>query len=106
MRGLPLGVVEVGWDCNDGVPDFPVCPVLGKLLDLLENLRGDLLRVETMLLAVEGKLDLRLVISAIDNSKGPMLSVIKNCGIVISLPNHSFGVVNCVRATHRCLILC
>src|SRR5208283_2494765 len=50
LRGLPLVVVEVGWDRNHGLLDGVAQERLGVLLDLLQYERADLLGVEDLAL--------------------------------------------------------
>ncbi|WVZ56476.1 hypothetical protein U9M48_006997 [Paspalum notatum var. saurae] len=79
--GLALRVVEVDWDCDDGVLDIRGKVGIGGLLHLGEHHGGDLLRRELLLLAVILHADHRPVVAA------------RAMHLISSLPNRPLWLV-------------
>ncbi|GIX63597.1 NAD-specific glutamate dehydrogenase [Babesia caballi] len=99
LGGLTLGVVEVGGDGDDGVLDGLAEVELSNLLHLDENHRGDFLRVEGLLLPLEGDLNGGLSADTVDDLERPVLHVILNGRVVkpssdkpLRVENGVFGV--------------
>ena len=91
LGGLPLGVVEVGGDGDDGILDLCTEISLSSLLHLGEDHGGDLLRGESLGLVLV--LDLELGLGGfINHGEGPVLHVSLDSGVLELAPDQSLGV--------------
>ena len=90
LGGLPLVVVEVGGDGDDGLLDLLGELGLGNLLHLDEDHGGDLLRGESLLLTevLNGDLGAAIVV---DDLEGPGLDVLLDGGVIESAANETPG---------------
>lgn len=90
LGGLPLVVVEVGRDGDDGLLDLLGELGLGNLLHLDEDHGGDLLGGESFLLTevLNGDLGAAIVV---DDLEGPGLDVLLDGGVVVSAANETPG---------------
>ena len=104
LGSLTLRVVEVGRDCDDGVVDSSTEVRLSSLPHLDEDHRGDLLRCESLLLALELNLDNRLA-TLVDDLEREVLHVSLNLSIGELASNEALGVENCVDRVHGDLVL-
>mmetsp|Transcript_3206 Transcript_3206/g.9438 ORF Transcript_3206/g.9438 Transcript_3206/m.9438 type:complete len:388 (+) Transcript_3206:2631-3794(+) len=75
LRGLPLGIVEVGWHCQDSVPDFLSQVILCCRLQTGHDERGDLLGRQDLALPLYSEGDCRLS-RLVDNSVWDSLDVL------------------------------
>jgi len=90
--GLALGVVEVGWDGDDGVGDLLAQVGLGDLLHLGEDHGGDFLRLEHLCLALaDADLDCRLAV-LVDDGEGPVFHVGLDGGVLEVASDQALGV--------------
>ena len=92
LGGLSLRVVEIGRDCHDGVLDLLSEVVLGDLLHLGEDHRGDLLWVESLGLSFELDLDHWLVVGSADDLEWPVTHVLLDDVIVELSSDESLGI--------------
>ena len=91
LGGLPLGVVEVGGDGDDGILDLCTEISLSSLLHLGEDHGGDLLRGESLGLVLV--LDLELGLGGfINHGEGPVLHVSLDSGFLKLAFDQSLGV--------------
>ncbi|CEO95606.1 hypothetical protein PBRA_004332 [Plasmodiophora brassicae] len=77
LRRLTLGVVEVGWDRDDGRLDFVAQVRLSGFFHLGQDHRGDLLRGKFLLLAVGDHADVRTAV-LVDDLERPQLHISLN----------------------------
>lgn len=104
LGSLTLRVVEVGRDCDDGVVDCATEVGLGCLPHLNEDHGGDLLRCESLLLALELDLDDRLA-SLLDDLEGEVLHVGLNLSIGELASDKTLSIEDCVDRVHGDLVL-
>ncbi|GBE60908.1 NAD-specific glutamate dehydrogenase [Babesia ovata] len=105
LGGLTLGVVEVGGHGDDGVLDGLAEVELSNLLHLDEDHRGDFLRVEGLLLSLEGDLDGGLAANTVGDLEGPVLHVILDGGVVKPPSDEPLGVEDGVLGVAGLLVL-
>ena len=104
LGGLTLGVVEVGGNSDDGVVDGATKVGLGGLTHLGENHGGNLLRSESLLLALELDLDDWLA-TPVNDLEGEVLHVGLDLGVVELAANETLGIEDCVDRVHGDLVL-
>ena len=102
--GLPLRIVEVGWNCDDHILDRLTKVCLSSLLHLCQNHRRDLLWVEGLVLTLVLHLDLGLF-AICNNLEGPMCHILLNAVIVKASSNQSLGIKDGVLGVHGNLVL-
>jgi hypothetical protein len=90
LGGLPLVVVEVGGDGDDGLLNLLGKLGLGNLLHLDKDHGGDLLGGEGLLLAEVLDGDLRAAV-VVDNLERPGLDVLLDGGVIESAANETPG---------------
>lgn len=90
--GLPLAVVEIGWDSDNCILDSFSEISFGSFLHFGENHGGDLLWLELLDFSLALDHNHRLVIVSCFNLEGPVLDILLNEGFVKLPADQSFGI--------------
>merc|ERR1719422_1857764 len=102
--GLSLRVVEICWNCDNGILDFSTKVSLGCLLHLGQNHGGALLGGKPLGLVLV--LDLKLgSATLLDHGEGPVLHVSLDSGVIEFSTNESFSIKDGVGGVDCDLIL-
>jgi hypothetical protein len=104
LGGLPLVVVEVCGNSDDGLLDLLAELGLGNLLHLEENHGGDLLGGEGLLLAEVVDLNLGVAI-VVDDLEGPRLNVLLDRGVIKPAADETLGIEDGVHGVHGGIVL-
>ena len=90
LRGVPLGIVEIGGARNHAVSHL-ITKLCGRVsLELLQDHCGHLFWGEPLLVILEGYDDLWSALLVLDHLEGPATEVFLDSLVVEHGPNHSF----------------
>ncbi|KAH3685156.1 hypothetical protein WICPIJ_003873 [Wickerhamomyces pijperi] len=103
-KPLSLGIVEVGWDGDDGVVDLFTKEVFSGFLHLDQDHGGDFFRSEHLGFTLELNLDLWLG-GLVDNLEWEVLDVTLHLNVVKLSTNQTLSIENSVGWVHGGLVL-
>lgn len=104
LCGLSLGVIEIGWYCNDGIFDFLANIGFGDFFHLGQNHRGNLFGMEFLVFSfVFDRYDW-FSLGSFFNLKRPVFHIRLNNWIIELSANKSLGIENSVVWVFGCLI--
>ena len=104
LGSLSLVVVEVGWDCDNGLLDLLAELGLSDLLHLQKDHGRDLLWGESLGLSEVLDLDERAA-TLVDNLEWPRLGILLHDWVVVAATDQTLDIEDCVLWVHSGLVL-
>lgn len=96
LRGLSLGIIEVGWYSDYTLLNLTLCEFFSLTLQVLKHNGGNHLRVELLCLTFELHLNHWLFLCTLNNLEWPEFDIFLHDGIIEFTSNQSFDVKDCV----------